>query len=42
MNPEEFLAAVVAVSKYLKDKREMPNEILRGISYWKVSARVRL
>ncbi len=41
MSPEEFLAALVAVHKYLKDKKEMPNEVVRGVSYWKAVARIR-
>ncbi len=42
MSPEEFLAAVAAVYRYLKDKKEMPNEVLRGVSYWKAVSRIRL
>lgn len=42
MSPEEFLAIVVAVKRYLEDKRKMPNEIVRGVSYWRYAGRVRL
>ena len=42
MSPEEFLAALAAVYRYLKDKREMPNDVVRGVSYWKAVARFRL
>ncbi len=42
MSPEEFLAAIVAVKKYMDDKRKMPNEVIRGVSYWKALVRVRL
>jgi hypothetical protein len=39
LEPEEFLAAVTAVHKYLMDTREKPLEIRRGFSYWKLSSR---
>ena len=42
MSPEEFLAAIVAVKRYIDDKRKMPNDVIRGVSYWKAMARVRL
>ncbi len=42
MSPEEFLAALAAVRRYLKDREEMPNDVVRGVSYWKAVARVRL
>jgi NADPH-dependent ferric siderophore reductase len=42
MTPEEFLACVVAIKKYLEDKKNMPNEVIRGISYWKKVGRLRL
>ncbi len=41
MSPEEFLAAITAIHKYLKDKKNMPNDIVRGVSYWKAVARIR-
>ncbi len=41
MSPEEFLAALAAIHRYLKDKREMPNDIVRGVSYWKAVAKIR-
>ena len=42
MSPEEFLAAIIAIHKYLSDKREMPNDVVRGVSYWWAIARIRL
>lgn len=41
MSPEEFLAAIAAIYKYIKDKKEMPNDVIRGVSYWKAVARLR-
>jgi hypothetical protein len=38
MSPEEFLAAVTAIHKYISE-REKPPEIRRGFSYWKLSSR---
>ncbi|WP_456327490.1 hypothetical protein [Archaeoglobus sp.] len=42
MTPEEFLACVTAIKKYLEDKKNMPNDYVRGISYWKRLGRMRL
>ncbi len=42
MTPEEFLACVAAIRMYLKDKKNMPNDYVRGISYWKKLGRMRL
>ena len=42
MTPEEFLACVAAVKKYLEDRKHMPNDYVRQISYWKRLGRMRL
>ncbi len=42
MTPEEFLACVAAIKKYLEDKRNFPKEVFRGISYWKKASRLKL
>ena len=42
MSPEEFLAALAAIYRYLKDKRKMPNDIVRGVSYWRAASRLRV
>ncbi|MEM0215426.1 MAG: hypothetical protein QXU31_07455 [Archaeoglobaceae archaeon] len=39
MTPEEFVAGVVAVHKYLREK-EKPIEIKEVPRIWKISARV--
>lgn len=39
MTPEEFVAGVVAVHKYLREK-ERPIEIKEVPRIWKISARV--
>jgi len=39
LEPEEFLAAMAAIHKYLLDSRERPPEIRRGLSYWKLLSR---
>jgi|Deesub1362A_J573_1020465.scaffolds.fasta_scaffold27926_2 hypothetical protein len=36
---EEFLAAMVAIHKYMLDSRERPPEIRRGFSHWKLLSR---
>ncbi len=41
MSPEEFLACVVAVRRYLRDKRNMPNDYIVG-RYWRKLGRMRL
>lgn len=40
LSPEEFVAAVIAVHKYLEEHTEKPVEIRRDISYWKIVSRV--
>ncbi len=42
MTPEEFLACVSAVKRYIEDKKNMPNEYLRNPSYWKALRRMRM
>jgi|Deesub1362A_J573_1020465.scaffolds.fasta_scaffold00072_58 hypothetical protein len=39
LEPEEFLAAMAAIHKYLIDMRERPVEIRREFSYWKLFSR---
>jgi len=39
MTPEEFVVAVVAIHKYMKEK-ERPIEIKEGPKLWKISGRV--
>ncbi|MEM2175769.1 MAG: hypothetical protein QXN34_00380 [Archaeoglobaceae archaeon] len=39
MTPEEFIVAMVAIHKYLREK-EKPIEIKEGPRVWKLSARV--
>lgn len=39
MSPEEFVVAVVAIHKYLREK-EKPIEIKEVPRIWKISARV--
>ncbi len=41
MTPEEFLACVVAVKMYLKDKKHVPKDFRVG-EYWKRLGRMRL
>jgi len=39
LEPEEFLAAMAAIHKYLLEARERPVEIRREFSYWKLLSR---
>ncbi|AKG91129.1 hypothetical protein GAH_01583 [Geoglobus ahangari] len=40
LNPDEFVAAVMAIHKYLEEHSEKPIEIKRDLSYWKIVSRV--
>lgn len=41
MTPEEFLACITAIRKYIEDKKHMPKDFKVG-SYWKRLGRMRL
>jgi len=41
MSPEEFLACVAAVRRFVRDKVNMPNDYKIG-RYWKVLGRMRM
>jgi len=40
VSPEEFVAAVTAIHKYMEEHSEKPIEIKQRSSLWKIFARV--